>query len=230
MFQNFMNNQPNIKAFMSNNTVVKPIFIFPDTGQVDTLNSNTLFSNLVTANKGNSVGTITKNTTTISLNEAVNIPQTITDPDEVVVHEYAVARANVIIGVLNALHFIYFPGDVLDTTGNLAKFYLPEYISTSNSVASTDASGGYTPTPNGGKAQGGYVGIVQELFNNYRVDQPDPTTLTIGKYETYNDVQLALTPNAKHAVWVYLRARDAWIDDMIYSFSDTNDKGYLTTL
>ena len=234
MFQNFMNNQPNIKAFMTNNTDIKPVFINELTAQVDTLKSNKLFTDLITASKKTSVtitsGTITNSTTKISLNDAVSIPPTITDPDEVDVNIYEVARANIIIGVLNALHFIYFPGEQLDTSGNLTKFYLPDYISTSNSVASTDGSGGYTPTPIGGKDQSGYVGIVQELYNNYRIDQPDPTKLTIGRYETYNGIQLALTPNVKHAVWVYLRARDAWIDDIIYSFSDTKDKGYLSTL
>ena len=234
MFQNFMNYQPNVKAFMRNDTPVTPVVVkasdktSPKTYTVDTTNTALkLFNDLVLANGGpvrvGSVsitkdtgfgGTTTSQVLTISLNQAVSIPKSTlptTDPKYL---PYMKARMNIIVGVLNALHFIYSPA-LLQTKKT------PNYTSPSTSTLSTKSTDdGYTPTPyGGGLGQNGYVGIIEELFNNYLVDQPDSSTLRVATYDdAYNGVRLALTPNAKRAVWTYLYARDQWIDKQLEGF------------
>ncbi len=257
MFQNFMNYQPNIKAFMSNDTKLVPVLVvssgskLPDgtpTYKVDNsalgTSVDTLFNDLVAANGGpvrvGSVsinkglgfgGTITPATSStparpspiyrISLNEAVSIPKLPRNDPKYI--PYMTARMYIIVGVLNALHFIYSPALLVpqSTPGN--------YASASKSAASTkiDPTKGYEATPVGGNfiQQNKYVGIIQELYNNYPIDQPvGATTVTVKEYPTdvYSGITLALTPNAKHAVWVYLYARDAWIEQQLDGFLKRN--------
>jgi hypothetical protein len=228
MFQQFMSTQPNIVSFMGNDTMVTPVLVL-STGALDTVNTSLkLFESLVTSNSGKAIvikdGTISgasisnvytvvtsnPDNTTISLNQAVSIPKTITNIDPAVVSAYESTRANIIIGVLNSLHFIYYPGDTLKTT--------PKYTSISKSIGSTAKTEGVATLNGGDTTKDKYVGIIQELYNNYPIDQPSTSDLSIGVYEKYGNIQLALTPNAKHAVWIYLYARDAWIQEQINGF------------
>jgi hypothetical protein len=256
MFQNFMNYQPNIKAFMSNETQLFPVLVVSSgsklldgtpTYKVDNSALGTsiinLFNDLVAANGGPvTVGTVniskdlgyggtikqaTSSTSStlspyrrISLNAAVSIPKlSKTDPKY---NAYMTARMYIIVGILNALHFIYSPALLVpeSTPGN--------YVSVSKSAASIkkDPTKGYEATSSGGNTTANqYVGIIQELYNNYPIDQPvGATTVTVKEYRTdvYSGITLALTPNAKHAVWVYLYARDKWIEQQLEGFLNPN--------
>ena len=251
MFQNFMNYQWNIKNFMDNNIQVVPILVnktnrkLADGATICTIDtSNTsmyLFNALVTANGGPVTagyvsiskdtgigGTVSLPGLVISLNQAVSIPKL--NRTDIKYFTYMKARMAIIIGVLNALHYIYSPS-TLDPS------FTPNYTSSTNSGPSfiTDTSNEYIPTDLGGnKTPNKYVGIIQELYNNYGVDQsPDSTTVEVKEYEISfkRNKILALTPNAKRAVWTYLYARDAWIQDTISGFIDVNgiinNLGYL---